>query len=110
MKLDRNISGDGRGKYGLIKNRRVYEIMAAGGGLSDEVQKALQILEGAGVVDWGTTQETEFFALRLKDEHAVPALAAYARSAGRVDPEYGMEVQALAGRSGTYHPFCKHPD
>ena len=82
----------------------------AGGGLSDEVQKALNILIGAGVIDEGTMQKDEFFVLRLKDEFALPALLAYARAAARWDAQYAQEVQELAVRSGPYNAFCRTPD
>jgi len=118
MKLDRNLNAGGRGKYGLIKNRRIAEIRAgkdfevSRNVSKARVEEALQLLEAAGVLDWGTTPETEFFVIRLKDRHAGAALNAYATDA-RVhgDKEYAEEVYyRLACRAGSNHPNSKTPD
>lgn len=85
MKLDRNISKDGLGKYSLINNR------------TNEVQH-------------GLTEDDEFFAIKLKDVGALSALKAYASVYEAVDPEYAGEVRALAERSGPNHPLCKNAD
>lgn len=108
MRLDRNEGP--RQKYGLILNREVARIMKAGGGLADEVQKALDILQAAGVLQWGDTPETEFFAIKLRDLYAADALIAYGTKAANADLDYGREVIELALRSGPYHPKCKRPD
>lgn len=117
MKLDRNTSSFGRGKYGLIKNRRLQQIV---GPISPpptdpvdvgEVRRAINVLTAAGVIDWGDTPETEFFAIRLKDINARPALFAYASGAAmHGDKEYAEDVFALAHRAGKKHPNCKMPD
>jgi hypothetical protein len=115
MKLDRNINGDGRGKYGLIKARRLAEV------LSDQdpnqpiyrkerVEGAIQLLENLGIIDWGTTAKTEFFVVRLKDQFAGAALTGYALAARKVDSEYAREVANLAQRAGSRNPHCKIPD
>lgn len=116
MKLDRNLNADGRGKYGLILNRRIAEIGrdhgTADGTAGAAVAQALKVLQSFGVLDWGTTPETEFFVMRLKDAHAGPAMEAYAQSCydhGR-DPDYTVDVKGLAMRSGLRHPRCKVPD
>lgn len=109
MKLDRNQLGD-QNKYALVKNRRVFEIMRAGGGLADEVQKALDILKAAGVLDVGDAVNTEFFVMRLRDEFAGAGLRGYAAAASYVDKEYADEVRELARRAGTDHPNSKLPD
>lgn len=117
MKLDRNINGDGRGKYGLIKHRRLAEIEklydGGDGDVADlqAVHDAIALLERAGVIDWGTTIDTEFFVVKLRDINAGAALTGYGISATmRVDPEYGAEIEALAKRAGPNHPNAKVPD
>lgn len=104
MKLDRNVNGDGRGKYGLIKNRELKDA-------DDNILRAISVLEDAGLLEWGTTPETEFFVMRLKDRCAGPALHQYAAHAIHLgELEYGREVGDLARRSGEWHPLCKMPD
>jgi hypothetical protein len=128
MKLDRNVNGTGRGKYGLIKQRRLEEITEAyeqalrdggspGGGqgaveLSEEVARAINTLERAGVLDWGPAgTESEFFVIKLRDEYARDALSAYATAARVDDPEYAAQVYyRLACKAGPNSPFCKKPD
>lgn len=104
MKLDRNINPDGRGKYALVKVRSIRDGDTA-------VDAALRILDDAGILDWGTTPETEFFVIRLKDEYAPNALFAYGIAATvHGDPEYGQEIEEMSRRSGVNHPNCKKPD
>jgi len=111
VKLDRNINGNGRGKYALIKNRMVDQIMATGGDYTKlKLHDALALLKQLGVLDDGSTPETEFFVIRLKDENAEQALREYANKAAETDNEYADEVMALSRRSGPYHPNCKKPD
>lgn len=116
MKLDRNINEDGRGKYGLIKNRRLAEIDklydGGDGDVADlqAIKDAIALLERAKVIDWGITPETEFFVIRLKDQHAQAALDSYAEDAVDDDVEYAEEVGGLALRAGPNHPNCKNPD
>lgn len=116
MRLDRNIGGAGRGKYGLIKNRRLAEIIEAKAdsdwAISHEVQLAVQTLEAAGVLDWGTKgTESEFFVIKLRDENAQGVLARYAGNAMTAgDGELAADVFDIAARSGLYSPFCKKPD
>jgi hypothetical protein len=115
MKLDRNVNGNSSGKYGLIKNRRLAQIRAWGTDDHDRairlaVENALALLEQAGIINWGETQETEFFVIKLKDCYAEHALTAYALAARRDDPEYARDVANLAQRSGRRHPHCKRPD
>lgn len=107
MKLDRNLNGDGRGKYGLILNRKLAAIPDTE---LAPIQEALDVLDVAGLLHWGTTAETEFFVIRLRDEHASAALRAYAIAACCHDAEYAEDVLALANRSGIYHPSRKVPD
>lgn len=117
MKLDRNLNADGRGKYGLILNRRIKQIEetygTADGSAGAAVLAALATLVSFGVIDWGATPETEFFVMRLKDEHAGAGLAAYAsdvRASGQ-NAQYADEIYyGLAVRAGRNHPLCKKPD
>lgn len=109
MKLDRERFG--RNKYGLIKNRRVDEIMVGTEEYTKmKLQDALTALKDLGVLDAGDSPDTEFFVMRLKDRFAGPALQTYAMHASAHDIEYGTEVNRLAKRSGMSHPFCKLPD
>ena len=97
MRLDRNTSPFGRGKYGLVKNRRLLEIVRPIGdshnakNMDDvsamKVREAIKLLVEEGVIDWGDTPETEFFVMRLRDKYASGALAQYA-SAARGDGEH----------------------
>ena len=53
------------------------------------------MLEKAGVLDWGDTDETEFFVMRLRNKYARAGLTAYA-AAQPDDPQYAAAVLALA--------------
>jgi hypothetical protein len=113
MKLDRNINGDGRGKYGLILNRelaRAKDIHSPQG--LTEIEYAINILEHAGIIEWGGPHtENEFFVIKLKDKYAGGALHTYASYAVRDgEIEYGQDVMELAKRSGEFHSSCKKPD
>ena len=115
MKLDRNINADGRGKYALVKLRRVTEVEKqfgkADGSAGAAVWNALGVLQSYGIIDWGDQEAPEFMLIRLKDAYAAGALKAYALAA--IDDEqveYGNEVMEMAKRSGANHPNCKKPD
>ena len=113
MKLDRNINHNGRGKYALLKLRMIESFTEQGafGELAKPIADAFTTLEQAGILDWGNTPETEFFVVRLKDEYAAAALAAYAeRAINDGHSEYGDEIVELAMRAGPNSPFCKKPD
>lgn len=114
MKLDRNV-GDGRGKYGLLKRRRLAQIDAWDGGDGEVADRqavldAIALLERAEVIEWGCTPETEFFVIKLRDEFALPALDAYATAAEAFDMEYAQEIGRLCERAGRNNSFCKRPD
>jgi hypothetical protein len=113
MKLDRNLNANGRGKYALLKLRKLDEMTDPADpfqNVDHEIVEAIQTLEKAGILDWGNTLESEFFVMRLKDKHAAAALHAYAADADDDDREYGDEVRRLAMRAGRNHPLCKRPD
>jgi hypothetical protein len=111
MKLDRNIGADGLGKYALIKNRKLAELLKDRGMIPGDLTEALAVLEQYEVIDWGDKPETEFFVIRIKDKYASGALYQYASYAIRDNEiEYGQEVMALSKRSGEWHPNCKKPD
>ena len=128
MKLDRNINANKRGKYALLKLRRLTEIEAWSGGEGEALDRqavidAIQLLERARILDWGWAgTEAEFFVIRLKDKYAGAALEAYANAAGmdaHTDPDdeksmekrkWALEVLKLAERAGRLSPFCKEPD
>lgn len=112
MRLDRTTDSDGRGKYALLKLRRLRELQGA---LTDEGKKqiveAFDLLEATGILDWGNVgSESEFFVIKLRDKNASHGLHGYAAAALRDDLEYANEVTALALRSGANHPNCKQPD
>jgi hypothetical protein len=109
MRLDRN-GPNGRGKYAVIKMRRLEQI-AQLGSIEDvaTVGIALDYLERMGVLTYGAAGTAdEFFVMMLKDRNARPALLAYAASAG--DNDYGRDVTGLAIRAGYMSPWCKDPD
>lgn len=114
MLLDRNTSGNmGRGKYGLIKIRRLTELRKENNSdhLPQEVADALRVLADNDVIDYGVgNTNDEFFVIRLRDKFAKVALRAYAIKAENDDMEYAQEVHKLADKSGPDHPACKMPD
>lgn len=91
MKLDRNINPQGKGKYALIK-LRVASPLLTGGGQYATVP--------ANAVDYGDSEDSEFFVIRLKDRHAAAALRAYAEDANaNGDEEFAREVLELSIRA-----------
>ncbi|MCK1577889.1 hypothetical protein [Bradyrhizobium sp. 174] len=125
MKLDRNINSTGRGKYGLVNNRKLLEIIVpprVDGESNDasmvklrrerQVRDAIDLLESLGILDWGLAgTDSEFFVIKLRDAYAGGALHTYASYAVRDGQvEYGRDVMELAKRSGESHPNCKKPD
>ena len=125
MKLDRNLNGDGRGKYGLVNTRKYLEFLRAveQGGEPAAVEgaatvsMAMCVLEEAGVIEWGKAgTEEEFFVIKLKDRFSRPALESYAQAAANFPGadagllEYAGDVTQLAARAGKNHPACKTPD
>lgn len=99
MKLDRNITNPRRGKYALIKLRTARIIQDNTGMLTLTPES----------VDFGNTDDTDFFVIRLKDIHAGPALEAYAKSAEADDREYANEIFKLAAMARN-HPNRRKPD
>lgn len=101
MKLDRNITSPKRGKYALIKLRdaTIRTERPEGGALVIDQEH----------VDFGDTEDSDFFVIRLKDKYAAKALKAYAEAAAADDTEYADEVYALA-RKSSEHPNRKRPD
>jgi hypothetical protein len=114
MKMDRNTTDDGLGKYAVINLRRLNETCSSAETFqrwSPEVQAALDTLESVGVLEWGRTGEPdEFFLIKLKDVNAEHALIAYADQVNYSDKEFAGEVYELAKRAGANSPYCKHPD
>jgi hypothetical protein len=115
MKLDRNVNGNGRGKYALLKLRKLDEFTETGDPfqtVAPKIADAIKTLEDAGILDWGIEgTESEFFVIRLKDQFASYALRSYADAARNFDqPEYADEIHELAERSGVRSQFCKLPD
>lgn len=103
MKLDRNITNPRRGKYALIKLRDATVKRAP-----VEGEPAMVMVEESAV-DFGESEETDFFVIRLKDKYAAPALAAYAMAAYRDDGEYALEVLNLA-KAAAENPHQRQPD
>jgi hypothetical protein len=116
MKLDRNVNGTGRGKYGLVNNRKLLEVLADMSPdqsiyRKERVEDAIAILQNLGILDWGTKgTESEFFVINLRERFAHVALDSYAHVARMSDLEYATDIQDLVNRSGPYSPFCKIPD
>jgi hypothetical protein len=114
MKLDRNIDANaGRGKYALLKLRRLDDFREQGafGEVAPEIAKAITTLADVGILDWGKVgTEDEFFVIRLKDKYAAEALEAYAAAAIDDDPEYAGQVRDMADRAGLASQWCKKPD
>lgn len=101
MKLDR--TNGGRSKYALVRLRGIEG--------NSEADRLLQRLEELGHIDFGHVgAPDEFFVIKLRDLHALPALASYSRSASLDDPEYSREVLGLANRAGVLNPYRKKPD
>lgn len=86
MRLVRNLTADGVGKFTVINN---------------VTGKTMESRPG---------DPDEFFVIKLKDRHSEAALRAYAGSIRSSDPEFAAEVDELAGRAGKNSPFCKDPD
>lgn len=107
MRLDRNSNSDGRGKYALLKLRKIEGAYPSE---ENRVNDAVKTLERSGVLDWGDDDDSEFFVIRLKDINAEEALLAYADSAEDHDKEFASEVRDLASRAGRNHPLCQEPD
>jgi len=121
MKLYRNETADGRGKYGLINNRKLSPILAQVGDSHNardmddvhcmKIREAVKLLEDEGILDWGIEgSPSEFFVIKLRDAFASAALYAYCLAAKYYDEEYAMEVSELLKRAGPCHPNCKMPD
>ena len=114
MKMDRNINSDGIGKYAVINMRKLHATCSDKGTFerwTPEIEAALKTLEDAGALEWGAVGEPdEFFLLKLKDRHALPALIAYAESIVSTDTEFAIEVLRMIRRAGTNSPYCKEPD
>lgn len=128
MKLDRNINANRRGKYALLKLRRLTEIEAWDGSDGEALDRkaaldAIALLERAGILDWGYAgTDGEFFVIRLKDKYAGAAIEAYANAVAadaRKEPnealskdkfQWSVQVLKLAENAGPLSPFCKQPD
>ena len=108
MKLDRNSTLNGLGKYALLNLRRLRQdgqrVYWQAGGTNGILAVPNQYVE------FGDSLHNEFFAIKLKDKYAQAALTAYATAAAEDDEEYAQEIRALAARSGPNHPLCKKPD
>lgn len=76
MKLDRNINSDGRGKYALINLRKALDFEQ-----SQAVQNALNVLQAAEILEWGSGDPgNQFFVMKYGDPFTADALLAYAMS------------------------------
>lgn len=95
-----------RGKYALIRLDKM--------GIADgyDVEEVARIADdNADLIEIGTPgAEDEFFVLKLKDVHALPALLGYARSCKSTDPQLSKYVTELAERAGKNNPYCREPD
>lgn len=115
MKLDRNVNGNGRGKYALLKLRKLNDFADASDPFQDidpPIADAIKTLDAAGLIDWGIQgSESEFFVIRLKDKFSSGALEAYASAAmNDGETEYAHDVFDMARRSGHNNRWCQKPD
>lgn len=96
MRLDRNTTKwSGRGKYALIKLRKLEAF-------SNQSVLAMADPSLRAAIDFGDSDDTDFFVIRLKDKHAAAALGAYAMSAFRDDEQFGLEMLNLAKKAAEY--------
>lgn len=115
MKLDRNINGDGKGKYALVRLRGTEK--------ESEAYDCLSTLDALGHLDWGIVgAKDEFFVVKLRDKYAPGALKGYAdavmRDSGaepdslraRDKAQWAIQIQEMGSRAGDLSPFCKEPD
>lgn len=113
MRLDRNNSPTGMGKYALLKLRVLKSICDHHDGrLPQSLSEALALLEQADVVDYGLLgTDAEFMVIRLRDKYAQGPLCEYA-TAAELDGEweYGKEIREMASRAGPASKWCKRPD
>lgn len=86
MPLDRNLTPDGHGKYALVKLR--------GAQLPFERDTQGRLCIPEELIDFGSTPETEFFVMRLRDEFVPEALERYAYNASKA------ASQLLSGPAG----------
>lgn len=111
MKLDRNLNANGRGKYALLKLRKLDDFVDPFQKVAAPIAAAIETLEKAGILDWGNKGESEFMVIRIKDMYADGVLDQYADNAhADGQEEYGAEIREMARRSGTRSPWCKRPD
>jgi len=110
MRLVRNTTESGRGKYMLVLTRKL-DAHNSKEPYPNRVSDAIDVLTEAGILDDPYPEtEGEFFVLRLRDRHAQAALHAYANSVGATDAQFAAEVRELADRAGPSSPWCKEPD
>lgn len=115
MKLDRNLNGDGKGKYALVRLRNIEA--------GSEAHRLLQRLDELGHLDWGVVgQPDEFFVVKLRDKFAPGAIKGYSDAvmeAHRQEPDsakardlaqWAIQVVGMAQRAGDLSPYCKEPD
>jgi hypothetical protein len=108
MRLNRDVNKSGRGKYAIVKLRK----MPSDPGKRADCEHAMRILFENRVLTYGLPNTTEeFFVVMLKDEYAYEGLQAYAKAAkddGNID--YAADIFELLARTGRFSPFRKRPD
>ena len=100
MRLDRNTNPDGTGKYALIKLR--LDPLIASVDVNQKGGPVDCLCVDKRAVDIGSTPDTEFFVIRLKDKYAANALQAYAVSCKAEDPEFSRDIKELAMKARRY--------
>ena len=112
MKLDRNETPDGGGKYALVNMREIRRI--GGVARNPDIAEALRILELNGLLDYGNVGTAgEFFVMKLKDKFAYKGLMGYRAAVLQEDPadvDYAQDIHDMAVRAGPNNPNCKFPD
>ncbi len=107
MKMDRNMSLYGTGKYALINLRKIPNRLQS----DDPDILSVGVVRNPEAIEMGLVgAKDEFFVIKLKDKYARAAMLAYASAAQADDPEWAGEVRDLADRASEYSRFCKAPD
>ncbi len=113
MKMDRNINGDGTGKYALVLLRKL-PAASNSDAVSLEIARALSVLSKHGLLDYGLVgTDREFMVMRLKDKYAYRGLMGYFKAIcldDETDFEYAQEILDMAKRAGPNSVWCKKPD
>lgn len=110
MRLTRNTTSDGRGKYALVRLDKLRALPQQSL-LVERSAKALDELATLGFLEYGEKGSAEeAFTIKLKDKNAAAALDSYAEEA-RLNGDFQLaaDVLELAQKSENF-PTRKMPD